>query len=149
MAVVISVTIVVTKHTTRFDIRTVHQIIIFFWEVTQFDMRQQLERAYCLSLRSTLKMEQAYFLERRRSRRFGEAEILIGPAGYLTTIPQAPSPQSCRCGKSFLIPDIWTQGHVSKSLSLWRPQTSPGQMSLMIPPLDAILRVQKAGTYRP
>jgi len=38
MAVAISVTIVVTIHTTRFDIRTLHRIIIFFWEVTQFDV---------------------------------------------------------------------------------------------------------------
>ena len=79
MAVAISVKFVVTIHTTRFDIRTVHWIIIFFWEVTQFDMCQQLERASCLSLRSTLKMAAAYFFERLRSQAFGEADILHRP----------------------------------------------------------------------
>ena len=32
------VTFVVTIHTTRFDIRIVHRIIIFLWEVTQSDV---------------------------------------------------------------------------------------------------------------
>ena len=89
MAEAISVTFVVTIHTTRFDIRNVHRIIIFFLEVTRFDVPTSgkerpasvfgVPRGWRQHISS-----KAVVLELSEKRKY-----LIGPTGYLTKIPQA------------------------------------------------------------